>query len=195
MFKFTWCDYLACILIFVHFTHQSLPSSTYSTVICCLSSHFLYSVHIWSYQMDKAWIESLRAESRVSFRHSLFSSERNRHIHDSSKRGNMWKCPFPSLSPPSPLSWRCLQWERPNALLEERERFIKDWRDRALSVFYWRLPAFLWACLLQQYWYVRLGHRGSLGCSLFGSNQRVPKRRIFHIFQVMHSKVMMGTSS
>lgn len=78
------------------------------------------------------------------------------------------------LSPASPLSWRCLQWERPNALLEERERFIKDWRDRALSVFYWRLPAFLWACLLQQYGYVRLEAWGPLRCTRFGNNQRAP---------------------
>jgi len=76
--------------------------------------------------------------------------------------------------PPSLVSWRCLQWERPNALLEEREQFIKDWRDRALSVFYWRLPAFLWACLLQQHRYVRPESRGPLSCIQIGNSQRAP---------------------
>ena len=75
---------------------------------------------------------------------------------------------------PSLLCWRCLQWEWPHALLEERERFIKDWRDRALSVFYWRLPAFLWACLLQQHWYVRLEMWGPLSCPHFVDNHRAP---------------------
>lgn len=80
----------------------------------------------------------------------------------------------PSPSRFSPLSWRCLQWERPNALLEERERFIKDWWDCALSVFYWRLPAFLWACLLQQYGYVRLEAWDPLSCTQLGNNRRAP---------------------
>lgn len=52
------------------------------------------------------------------------------------------------------LSWRRLQWERPHALLEEWERFIKDWRDCTLAVFYWRIPPFLRASLLQQHRYV-----------------------------------------
>lgn len=83
------------------------------------------------------------------------------------------RCPLLFYPHPSLLSWRCIQWERPNALLEERERFIKDWWDCALSVFCWRLPAFLWACLLQQYRYVRLeaGVVGGLSALYLGWEQ------------------------
>lgn len=77
------------------------------------------------------------------------------------------RCPLLFYPHPSLLSWRCIQWERPNALLEERERFIKDWWDCALSVFCWRLPAFLWACLLQQYRYVRLEAGGGRLSALY----------------------------
>lgn len=106
------------------------------------------------------------------FGSSLLSSERN--IHETSKRGNTRRCPTPNAHPLSLLSWRCLQWERPNALLEERERFIKDWRDCALSVFYWRLPAFLWASLLQQHWYVRQESGDTLRCIHFENSQSAP---------------------
>lgn len=109
---------------------------------------------------------------RSIFGSSLLSSERN--IHETSKRGNTRRCPTPNAYPLSLLSWRCLQWERPNALLEERERFIKDWRDCALSVFYWRLPAFLWACLLQQHWYVRQESGDTLRCIHFENSQSAP---------------------
>lgn len=109
---------------------------------------------------------------RSIFGSSLLSSERN--IHETSKRGNTRRCPTPNAHPLSLLSWRCLQWERPNALLEERERFIKDWRDCALSVFYWRLPAFLWACLLQQHWYVRQESGDTLRCIHFENSQSAP---------------------
>lgn len=91
------------------------------------------------------------------------------------KQATCERCPlFSHLPLSSPLSRRCVQWEWPNALLEERERFIKDWWDCALSVFYWRLPAFLWACLLQQYGYVRSEVGGSLCCTLLGNDRRAP---------------------
>lgn len=83
----------------------------------------------------------------------------------------------PPPSTPTLLSPRCLQWERPHALLEERERFIKDWRDRALAVFYWRLPAFLWARLLQQHWYVSSQAWDPLRCAHFGKQPESPSLR------------------
>lgn len=98
-----------------------------------------------------------------------------------------------SLTHSSLLSWRCLQWEWPDALLEERERFVKDWRDCALTVFRWRLPAFLWACLLQQHWYVRLEPWGPLSCTCFGNNQRAPgllkKTLLFQMFTPTYSDI------
>lgn len=103
----------------------------------------------------------LRGEPRVSVLCALSSPLRKTSM-TVCRQTTCERCPLLSYPHPSLLSWRCIQWERPNALLEERERFIKDWRDCALSVFYWRLPAFLWACLLQQYGYVRLEAGGAL---------------------------------
>lgn len=115
----------------------------------------------------------LRGEGGIPFLCTLSSPLRR--VSMTLQREATSKCViFPPFPPASPLSWRCLQWERPNALLEERERFIKDWRDCALSVFYWRLPAFLWACLLQQYGYVRLEAWDPLCCTQLGNNQRAP---------------------
>lgn len=94
-----------------------------------------------------------RRDGGAGFGYSVFSPLRSA-AHVSSKR----VC---CLTPPHSLShvlfllsWRRLQWERPHALLEEWERFIKDWRDCTLAVFYWRIPPFLRASLLQQHRYV-----------------------------------------
>lgn len=147
-----WTTWRGMSIFAIHHRWLSLDIfwQSYSNVLwvfCIFSAFSLCYCHTFT-----SWSLILEERQISSLKQSLLPSEKNTHV--SSERGKTWISP-PTL--PSLLSLRCLQWERPNALLEERERFIKDWWDSALSVFYWRLPAFLWACLLQQHWYVRLG--------------------------------------
>lgn len=167
-------------------------------VFLCSSSLFISPPVCLYDMMEKAWI-LVSEESRESHfcaltpplweKHPWLFKER-RHVKVSSPLHPS------SLTYPSPLSWRCLQWERPDALLEERERFIEDWRDRALTVFRWRLPAFFRACLLQQHWYVRLEPWGHLSCIRFGNNQRAPgfieNPPQFQMFTPIHSDIHLN---